>query len=105
MTGTTVGLMATKVAVIGAGSWGTAVAALTSRNTATVLWARSEELADQISSDHVNRRYLPEFSLPSRLEATASLEDALAGADVVVMGVPSHGFRDVLSRGLGAIGS
>jgi glycerol-3-phosphate dehydrogenase (NAD(P)+) len=96
--------MTTRVAVIGAGSWGTAVAGLVSRNTATVLWARSQDLADQIASDHVNGRYLPEYSLPPRLESTASLTEAVSGADVVVMGVPSHGFRDVLAQAATAIG-
>lgn len=95
--------MATKVAVIGAGSWGTAVAALACHNVATVLWARSEDLAAEIASTHVNTRYLADFPLPPALVATASLEDALAHADVMVMAVPSHGFRDVLSAGKPAI--
>jgi glycerol-3-phosphate dehydrogenase (NAD(P)+) len=87
------------VAVIGAGSWGTTVASLASRNVDTVLWARDPELAKDICATHVNRRYLPEYALPPSLHATASLDEALAGADVVVMGVPSHGFRDVLTAG------
>jgi len=86
----------TNVAVIGAGSWGTAVASLASRNAPTVLWARSKELAEEIAATHVNRRYLPEYALPRRLSVTSSLEQAVRDADVVVMGVPSHGFRDVL---------
>jgi glycerol-3-phosphate dehydrogenase (NAD(P)+) len=96
--------MASKVAVIGAGSWGTAVAALAARNVPTVLWARSKEVAAQIATDHVNGRYLEGFELPATLHATASLEEALQGADVVVMGVPSHGFRDVLAEGASYIG-
>lgn len=91
--------VATRVAVIGAGSWGTTVASLTSRNVETVLWARSPQLAEQITATHVNRRYMPEFALPPSLAATSSLEEAITGADLVVMGVPSHGFRDVLSAG------
>jgi len=94
--------MATKVAVIGAGSWGTAVAAITSRNAPTVLWARRPEVAQQITADHGNA-YLPDVALPEQLTATADLEEALSEADVVVMGVPSHGFRDVLARGAPAI--
>src|SRR5436305_5040238 len=86
----------TRVAVIGAGSWGTAVAAMVSRNAPTILWARRQELADEIAADHVSP-YLPGVLLPKDLRATPSLEEACAGADVVVMGVPSHGFRDVLS--------
>jgi glycerol-3-phosphate dehydrogenase (NAD(P)+) len=53
-----------RVAVIGAGSWGTTVAALASANTPTVLWARRPELADQINSAHVNPDYLPAFTSP-----------------------------------------
>lgn len=89
--------MATKVAVIGAGSWGTAVAAIAAANAPTVLWARREELAAQIRDRHTNEPYLPGVSLPGALHATASLEEAVSGADVVVMGVPSHGFREILT--------
>jgi glycerol-3-phosphate dehydrogenase (NAD(P)+) len=84
-----------RVAVIGAGSWGTTVAALTCENTPTVLWARRAELAEQITGEHRNGSYLGDFELPAALRATASLEEAVAGADIVVMAVPSHGFRDV----------
>lgn len=85
-----------KVAVIGAGSWGTAVASLAARNEPTTLWARRAELAADIRERHVNTAYLPDVALPDALHATADLQEALDGADVVVMGVPSHGFRDVL---------
>lgn len=91
--------MATKVAVIGAGSWGTAVAAIASHNAPTVLWARRKELADEITTDHLNSSYLADYPLPEALTGTSSLEEALSGADVVIMGVPSHGFRAVLDEG------
>ena len=94
--------MATKVAVIGAGSWGTAVAAIACRNASTVLWARRPEVAEQITVEHVNN-YLPDLALPDDLTATADLDEALSGADVVVMAVPSHGFREVLEQGTPAI--
>ena len=87
-----------RVAVIGAGSWGTAVAAIASRNVTATLWARRPELADAIAREHVNRDYLPDFELPESLGATADMEEAVSGADVVVMGVPSHGFRDILAE-------
>jgi glycerol-3-phosphate dehydrogenase (NAD(P)+) len=87
-----------RTAVIGAGSWGTAVAALAARNSPTVLWARRPGLADTIASSHVNRDYLPDYQLPKDLRATSSLEEALDGAEVVVMGVPSHGFRGILDE-------
>jgi glycerol-3-phosphate dehydrogenase (NAD(P)+) len=84
-----------KVAVIGAGSWGTTVAALASGNTPTVLWARRQVLADQINNDRVNGDYLDTFQLPDELQATSSMQDAVSDADVIVMAVPSHGFREV----------
>lgn len=83
------------VAVIGAGSWGTTVAALAAENTPTVLWSRRSELAAQINDSKVNPEYLPAFVLPDELRATDSLADAVSHADVVVMAVPSHGYRDV----------
>ena len=83
------------VAVIGAGSWGTTVAALAAVNTPTVLWARRSDLAREINDSGVNPEYLPNFTLPDALHATDSLADAVSHADVVVMAVPSHGYRDV----------
>jgi glycerol-3-phosphate dehydrogenase (NAD(P)+) len=88
--------MLDKVAVIGAGSWGTTVAAIASRSAPTVLWARRSELGDAIEHRHENPDYLPEFILPEDLRATTSLAAAVDGAALVVMAVPSHGFRAVL---------
>ena len=88
--------MTERIAVIGAGSWGTAVAALASHNRPTFLWARRKELADEVNTTHTNHSYLAERVLPADLRATSSLEEAVEAADLVVMGVPSHGFRDVL---------
>lgn len=81
---------------MGAGSWGTAVAALAATNADTVIWARDPAVAEQIDDDHENTEYLAGIELPRDLRATASIEDACAGADVVVLGVPSHGLRAVL---------
>ena len=63
-----------------------------------MLWARRESLATEINTAHRNSDYLPDFALPSQLRATASIEEAVAGAEAVVMGVPSHGFRDILGQ-------
>jgi len=87
--------MPINVAVIGAGSWGTTVAALAAENTPTMLWARREGLADAINDDHLNVDYLPGFALSPSLRATSDLEEAVSSADVLVMAVPSHGYRDV----------
>jgi glycerol-3-phosphate dehydrogenase (NAD(P)+) len=87
-----------RLAVIGAGSWGTTVAALACVNTPTILWARRDELAKQIDVAKVNPDYLPSFALPDELRATSSMEEAVSSADVVVMAVPSHGFREVAAQ-------
>ncbi len=86
-----------RVAVVGAGSWGTTVATMLAPKADTVLWARRPELAAAIA-DGTNPDYLPGFELPQELDATAELDRAVDGADVVVMGVPSHGFRSVLEQ-------
>jgi glycerol-3-phosphate dehydrogenase (NAD(P)+) len=87
-----------KVAVIGAGSWGTTVAAVAAPSAPTVLWARRAALADCLDRTHENPDYLPGVVLPDGLRATASLEDAVADAALVIMAVPSHGFRAVLTE-------
>lgn len=85
-----------RVTVLGAGSWGTTVATLVSGRNPTTLWARNPEVAREIRDRHTNETYLPGFSLPDSLHATADIEEAVAGADVLIVGVPSHGFRSVL---------
>jgi glycerol-3-phosphate dehydrogenase (NAD(P)+) len=85
-----------RVSVIGAGSWGTTVAALAAHNAPTVLWSRRATLAEQIDTEHENGDYLAGFRLPSQLRATADLERAVRDADLLVMGVPSAGFRSSL---------
>jgi len=85
-------------AVIGAGSWGTTVAHLLAHNSSTVLWARDPEVARDVHDDHLNRRYLADFPLHRELRATDSLAEAVAQADLLVMGVPSHGFRSTLEQ-------
>jgi len=88
--------VALRVTVIGAGSWGTTVAALAAAGHETVLWSRRKDVADEIVTEHTNAAYLPGVVLPEGVRATPSMEEAVAAADVVVMAVPSHGFRDVL---------
>lgn len=95
----------TRVAVIGAGSWGTAVAKLVVTNADTVLWVRRPELAETIAQQHENTDYLAGVPLPERLDVTSELEAACTGADVVVLGVPSHGMRAVLADAAKSIGS
>lgn len=90
--------MRLRVGVLGAGSFGTTIASLASRNAPTLLWARRAELAEEINREHTSQRYLPGAKLPPALRATDSVEETVREADVVVMGVPSHGFRAALEE-------
>ncbi|WP_428683626.1 NAD(P)H-dependent glycerol-3-phosphate dehydrogenase [Sphingopyxis sp.] len=90
--------MRLKVGLLGGGSWGTTVASLVSRNAPIKLWARDAETVDGINAAHENRKYLPGIKLPAALSATNDMAEVVAGADVLVMGVPSHSFRGVLEE-------
>ena len=94
-----------KVAVVGAGSWGTVVAAIAGSKAPTTLWARRPELAAAVNTTGENPDYLAGFPLDGDVTATTSLEEALDGADVLVMAVPSHGFRTVLENAAQVIGN
>jgi glycerol-3-phosphate dehydrogenase (NAD(P)+) len=88
-----------RVAVIGAGSWGTAFATITAeKGIDTVLWARRRELAEAISDRHENAEYLAGIELPGSLEATTDLEETVARATCVVMAIPSQSFRSIFVR-------
>jgi glycerol-3-phosphate dehydrogenase (NAD(P)+) len=86
-----------KTTVLGAGSWGTALAKLLAdKGYSTRLWARRKVMADAIQARRENQAYLPGFQLPDTLEATSDLEYALDGTDLTVCVVPTHGLRAVL---------
>ncbi|AVX20422.1 MULTISPECIES: NAD(P)H-dependent glycerol-3-phosphate dehydrogenase [Carboxydocella] len=88
-----------RVAVIGAGSWATALAVLLSRNGKEVtMWARRQQQIEEMLEYRENRSYLPGVSLPPQLRLTADLELALADAEAVVLGVPSHAVRETIKR-------
>jgi glycerol-3-phosphate dehydrogenase (NAD(P)+) len=85
------------VAVLGAGSWGTALAALIARHGhPTTLWGRDAAIVEAIDTRHENPRYLPAIALPEALRATTDLAAALHGADLVLVVVPSHAFTETL---------
>ena len=86
------------VGLLGGGSWGTTVGALVARNTSVTLWARDSATVNEINNQHTNKRYLLDAKLPERLVATSNIEEAVAGKDVIVMGIPSQGFRGVLEQ-------
>src|SRR6266851_3469432 len=84
-------------AIIGAGSWGTALAVQFGRSGVAVrLWARDPALARAIAGARENRRYLPNVALPAGVFVTADHAEALDGASLVVLAVPSHFLRGVL---------
>jgi len=88
-----------KVVVLGGGSWGTTVASICARRGPTLQWVRSEATAKDINDNHRNHRYLGnDVILSETLRATTDFAEAANAADVVVMGVPSHGFRGVLTE-------
>jgi len=86
------------VAVVGAGSWGTTVANAVAKNQSTKLWARRSELADQIATRHENSDYLRGITLVESLQCSSQLKDVVANASMVMMAVPSNGFRDVATQ-------
>ncbi len=95
-----------RAAVLGAGSWGTAFAkVLADAGTEVTIWARRAKVADAIREQAGNREYLPGVLLPDQVTATAVAAEALDGADLVVLAVPSQTLRGVLAEWAGAIGA
>lgn len=99
MTADTAAPESKRVAVIGAGSWGTALAMLAARNQHHVkLWAREPAVASEINRVRRNPFYLSGFELPSNIKATTSLEEAIDGAHFALLVVPSHAMREIVAR-------
>ncbi|MEN0063578.1 MAG: NAD(P)H-dependent glycerol-3-phosphate dehydrogenase [Myxococcota bacterium] len=91
--------------VIGAGSWGTALAVqLVRQGHETRLWDRNPDRCTHINAHHRNPRYLKDVDLPAGLQAVSDLNGAVEGAELVVPVVPSHALRGVLDRAKGQIG-
>jgi glycerol-3-phosphate dehydrogenase (NAD(P)+) len=98
--------MTVKVAVLGAGAWGTALAnVLAERDEGPVhLWSRRQELSDAVNTRRQNARYLPGVTLSNNLSCTSDLRAALSGAKMIVMAVPSHAMREVARAGAPYVG-
>lgn len=92
-----------RVGVIGGGSWGTTVAHLAAHNAPTTLWARRADTCEEVNRDHRNNRYLEGYDLHPSLRADADLGAVVGNADVIVMGVPSHSYRETLEEVAGHI--
>lgn len=87
-----------RIAVIGAGSWGTALAVTAARNRHDVrLWAREPAIADGIAREHRNPLYLSDLTLPESIAASTSFPSVLEGADFALVVVPSHAMREVVT--------
>jgi glycerol-3-phosphate dehydrogenase (NAD(P)+) len=85
--------------VLGAGSWGTALAMLLARNGHTVkLWDRDSQHIHALNSERLNQRYLPGIPLPENVQPTTDLEVALNDTGFVISVIPSSGFREVLKK-------
>lgn len=88
-----------RIAVLGAGSWGSALAILLGRNGHSVaLWDHYPGHIGNLIADGENRAFLPGIPFPSSIEPTADLPQALRGSDIVLIVVPSHAFRTVLEN-------
>ncbi|TPW13171.1 MAG: NAD(P)H-dependent glycerol-3-phosphate dehydrogenase, partial [Halothiobacillaceae bacterium] len=85
------------MAVLGAGSWGIALAMVLARcGRATVLWGRDEESMEQLQRERCSTRYLPGVTLPHALTVSSHLETTVAAATELLIAVPSHAFRALL---------
>ena len=94
-----------RVGIVGAGSWGTTaslVCAGVSNAAPPMIWARSSATVHEINESHTNARYLPDVTLPTTIRATTDIGDLVASCDILVMAVPSHGFREILQTAVGA---
>jgi len=92
-------MKAGSICVLGAGSWGTALAILLAQQGKTChLWAHSVEHAQQLDTAHSNERYLPGISFPETLLIETDLKQAVTNAEIILVAVPSHAFRETLQK-------
>lgn len=90
--------MTKRIAIVGAGSWGTALAVIAARAGHEVaLWSRDSEIVKSINQSRLNSRYLTSIAIPERVSATNNLDDALDNASLVLLAAPSHAARQLLT--------
>ncbi|PLR99755.1 NAD(P)H-dependent glycerol-3-phosphate dehydrogenase [Bacillus sp. T33-2] len=88
-----------KVAVIGAGSWGTALAMVLADNGHEVrLWGHNPEQIEEINERHTNKKYLPGITLPEAIKGFSSLREAMSDIELIILAVPTKAIRDVLRK-------
>src|SRR5881396_3189098 len=97
----------TRIAVVGGGAWGTALADLLARKgdfDTVTLWAREPEVVESVNREHVNHMFLPGAALAPAVAAVGDITAAVRGAEVVVSAAPSHAVREVMTRARDKIG-
>ena len=95
-----------RVAVVGGGAWGTALADLLARKGETVtLWAREREVVESVNREHLNHLFLPDAPLAPELRAEADLQTAVRGAEVVVSSAPSFAVRETMAQAASSVGA
>jgi len=88
-----------KIAVLGSGSWGTALAILAARNGCqTLLWGHNREQMALLAQDRENKRYLPGLPFPKNLTVTSDLAEVAGFCNLILVSVPSHAFKDTLLK-------
>ena len=91
--------MERKIAILGAGSWGTAIALLAARNGCqTLLWGHNASHVASIALDRENKRYLPDYPFPDNISLTADLKEVANFSSVILVSVPSHAFKNTLTE-------
>jgi glycerol-3-phosphate dehydrogenase (NAD(P)+) len=85
-----------QVTVLGGGSWGTTVASVVSGRNDTLLWARNQDIVDEINKEHTNEAYLPNQALSPKVRATTDLSEAMIHGDLLIVGVPSAAMRSTM---------
>lgn len=96
--------MGKKVAVLGAGSWGTALASVLAENAYKVaLWSRNSEHVSEMVRTRSNPKYLPRVKFPATIDPTSGMEEAIAGAEAIIFATPSHAIREVATRAAGHV--
>ena len=94
-----------RVAVVGAGAWGTTIATLAAASAPTRLWALEPEVVRSIREQGENASYLAGYPLPPSVHATNDLAEAVEGADLVIVAVPARHLRSVMERARAAMGT
>ena len=91
--------MGSKLAVLGAGSWGSALASVLDENGHHVtIWTRDKDQQNEINTDHTNKHYLPEFEFPKNITATTDLKKAVDDVEAIVVVIPTSGVRDLAKK-------